>query len=163
MKIERVFLLRFDDGQRIPYGVPEFLSEEEAEDFLAHVQGELSEGAARYFATCCQGIKKRLEGDEEDDDVEAEQSRGMEREISFADEPTARMRRLEAYANYLRKQGLRSLERRAAQRQAELEAASRAAASPPTHWYLNEQRNLTERKLSEKTKEQEQGGPDLGW
>ena len=36
MKIQRVFVLRFNDGRRIPYGVPEFLSEDEAEDFLAH-------------------------------------------------------------------------------------------------------------------------------
>lgn len=46
MKIQRVFVLRFNDGRRIPYGVPEFLSEEEAEDFLAHVRGEISEGGS---------------------------------------------------------------------------------------------------------------------
>ncbi len=159
-------MLRFDDGKRIPYGVPEFLSEEEAEDFQAHVQGELSEGAATYFATCCQGVQKRLageEGDDEDDDVEAEQSRGQERDISFADKPTARVRRLEAYANYLRKVGLQSLERKAARRQAELEAASQTAALSPTHWYLNEQRNLIERKRPDKTPEQDRGGPELGY
>jgi len=114
MKIERVFVLRFDDGGRIPYGVPEFLSEDEAKDFLAHVQGELSEGAAAYFATCCQeGIRvpgQDVAGDDEQEDdeepVQADRSRGRVREISFAEDPSARVRRLERVANGLRRLGL---------------------------------------------------------
>ncbi len=119
MKIERVFVLRFDDGQRIPYGVPEFLSEDEAADFLAHVQGELSEGAATYFATCCQGAVQSSDadpaGDDDDDDdhVEPERGFGRAREISFADDPTERVRRLEAVANTLRERGLKILAVRA--------------------------------------------------
>lgn len=125
MKIERVFVLRFDDGQRIPYGVPEFLSEDEAADFLAHVQGELSEGAAAYFATCCQEVRQRPEGEEgddgEDDDDEAERDRGRAREIRFGEDPTERVRRLEFVANALRKLGLQHQAFRA--RQAEVVAA----------------------------------------
>lgn len=112
MKIERVYVLRFDDGQRISYGVPEFLSEDEAADFLAHVQGELSEGAATYFATCCQGAVQSSGADhagDDDDDVEPERGRGRVREISFADDPTERVRRLEAAANTLRERGLKTL------------------------------------------------------
>ena len=114
MKIERVFVLRFDDGGRIPYGVPEFLSEDEAEDFLAHVQGELGEGAAAYFATCCQegtrapgqdDVGNEDEGDEEA--AQAKRSRGRVREISFAEDPSARVRRLEFVANALREMGLK--------------------------------------------------------
>ena len=113
MKIERVFVLRFDDGQRIPYGVPEFLSEDEAADFLAHVQGELGEGAATYFATCCQGAGQGADadhaGDDDDDDDDAEPERGLGRgrEISFVDDPSERVRRLEFIANNLRKLGLK--------------------------------------------------------
>nr|MDQ2734369.1 hypothetical protein [Pseudomonadota bacterium] len=115
MKIERVFVLRFDDGQRIPYGVPEFLSEDEAADFLAHVQGELSEGAATYFATCCQGAVQGSNadpagGDDDDDDddqVEPERGFGRAREISFVDDPTERVRRLEFAANAPRRLGLK--------------------------------------------------------
>ncbi len=117
MKIERVFVLRFDDGGRIPYGVPEFLSEDEAEDFLAHVQSELREGAATYFATCCQEGTwvprvpgQEDAGDEDEDDeggAQAERSRGRFREISFAQDPSARVRRLEFVANALREMGLK--------------------------------------------------------
>ncbi len=118
MKIERVFVLRFDDGQRIPYGVPEFLSEEEAADFMAHVQGELNEGAATYFATCCQGALQSSEADQaddddDDDDVEPERGLGRSREISFAEDPSERVRRLEAVANTLRERGLKILAVRA--------------------------------------------------
>ncbi len=120
MRIERVFVLRFDNGQRIPYGVPEFLSEDEAADFLAHVQGELSEGAATYFATCCQGAVQSSDadpaGDDDDDDhVEPERGFGRAREISFADDPTERVRRLEFAANTLRKLGLKIFASRARQ------------------------------------------------
>lgn len=121
MKIERVFVLRFDDGQRIPYGVPEFLSEDEAADFLAHVQGELSEGAATYFATCCQDAVQSLDsepaGDDDDNDDHAEPERGFgkARAISFADDPTERVRRLEFAANLLRKLGLNIFASRARQ------------------------------------------------
>ena len=120
MKIERVFVLRFDDGQRIPYGVPEFLSEGEAADFLAHVQGELSEGAATYFATCCQGAVQSSDadpaGDDDDDDhVEPERGFGRARAISFADDPTERVRRIEFAANILRKLGLKIFASRARQ------------------------------------------------
>lgn len=117
MKIERVFVLRFDDGQRIPYGVPEFLSEDEAADFLAHVQGELSEGAATYFATCCQGAVQSSDadpaGDDDDDHVEPERGFGRARAISFADDPSERVRRLEAVATTLRERGLKILAVRA--------------------------------------------------
>jgi len=122
MKIERVFLLRFDDGQRIPYGVPEFLSEDEAADFLGYVQGELNEGAATYFATCCQGAVQSSEADQaddDDDDVAPERGLGRSREISFAEDPSERVRRLEAVANTLREWGLKSLAVR------ELEVAQR--------------------------------------
>jgi len=118
MKIERVFVLRFDDGQRIPYGVPEFLSEDEAADFLAHVHGELDEGAATYFATCCQGAVQsskadQADDDDDDDDAAPERGLGRSREISFANDPTERVRLLEVAANALREQGLKSLAVRA--------------------------------------------------
>lgn len=121
MKIERVYVLRFDDGRRIPYGVPEFLSEDEAADFLAHVQGELSEGAAAYFATCCQGAVQSSDADhggDDDDDVEPERGRGRAREISFADDPTERVRRLDLVANALRRRGLRIIAVRAREAEA---------------------------------------------
>lgn len=125
MKIERVFVLRFDDGQRIPYGVPEFLSEDEAADFLAHVQSELSEGAATYFASCCQGAGQSSEGewadDDDDDDVEPERGLGRGREIRFAEDPSERVRQLEAMANTLRERGLKLL----AVRAREVEVAQR--------------------------------------
>ena len=125
MKIERVFVLRFDDGRRIPYGVPEFLSEDEAKDFLAHVQSELSEGAAAYFVTCCQEVLRVSgqddAGDEDEDDEEAAQAdwgRERVREISFAEDPSARVRRLELVANALRRRGLRIIAVRAREAEA---------------------------------------------
>lgn len=123
MKIERVFVLRFEDGGRMPYGVPEFLSEDEAADFLAHVQDELSDGAAAYFASCCQeapGPRRRLAGQAEDgDDGGAERSR----DLRFGRDPSERVRRLEARAELLRKEGLRSFAIKA-ERQVALEAAA---------------------------------------
>jgi len=142
MKIERVFVLRFDDGQRIPYGVPEFLSEDEAADFLAHVQGELGEGAATYFATCCQGAGPSSKADQADDDddgdddAKPEWGLGRGREISFADDPTERVWLLEVAANALREQGLKSLAVRAReveiaqQRQRQLEREQRIQLAP---------------------------------
>ena len=117
MKIERVFLLRFDDGRRIPYGVPEFLSEEEAKDFLGHVQGELDEGAARYFENCCQDLAQRPPGEDDDDDDEAVR----DRELTFSHHPTDRVRRLEFVADGLRRLGTQSLAARAL-REAEIRA-----------------------------------------
>jgi len=148
MKIERVFVLRFDDGQRIPYGVPEFLSEDEAADFLAHVQGELSDGAATYFATCCQGAWQGADtdhaGDDDDDDDDAEPERGLARarEIRFADDPTERVWLLEVAANALRQQGLKSL----AVRAREVEIAQR-----------ERQRQLEQEQALQRTKQKSRG------
>ena len=145
MKIERVFVLRFDDGQRIPYGVPEFLSEDEAKDFLAHVQGELSEGAATYFATCCQGALQSSNADhagDDDDDAEPERGLGRGREISFADDPTERVWLLEVAANALREQGLKSL----AVRAREVEIAQR-----------QQQRQLEQEQALQRTKQKSRG------
>ena len=147
MKIQRVFVLRFDDGQRIPYGVPEFLSEDEAADFLAHVQGELSEGAATYFVTCCQGALQRFEADQaddddDDDDAEPERGLGRGREIRFADDPTERVWLLEVAANALRERGLKSL----AVRAREVEVAQK-----------EQQRQLEQRQLIQLSPKKDKG------
>ncbi|MDQ2733540.1 MAG: hypothetical protein M3Y55_00805 [Pseudomonadota bacterium] len=101
MKIERVFVLRFEGSKRIPYGVPEFLSEEEASDFLSHVQSELSEGAAQYFATCC---TQRLPADS--DDADDGDAADREKVLTFSRNPSARVRRLGIIASRLRVMGL---------------------------------------------------------
>lgn len=144
MKIQRVFVLRFNDGRRIPYGVPEFLSEDEAEDFLAYVQGEISEGAAGYFDACCREMPKRV-GTRAGQGADASGDTGgaAEREIRFAAKPTERVRRLEAYANGMYRDGLRSFALRAAERDW-LEAARL-------------QRYFAEQELAEQNKRQDRG------
>lgn len=126
MKAERVFVLRFDDGARIPYGVPDFMSEEEAADFLAHVRSELAQGAAQYFEQCCEPAK--VEGsDSKAGDSKASggprlgQPR-LERSLTFSDNPSAETLRLEERVNHLRWLGQASLDVRARQRDAEIEA-----------------------------------------
>ena len=126
MKAERVFVLRFDDGSRIPYGVPDFMSEEEAADFLAHVRSELTQGAAQYFEQCCEPAKAEgSDGKVGDSKASAGQRLGrprLDRSLTFSDHPSAETLRLEERANQLRWLGQASLDVRARQRAAEIEA-----------------------------------------
>jgi len=123
MKAERVFVLRFNDGSRVPYGVPDFMSEEEAADFLAHVRSELVEGAAQYFEQCCEPTKA-----EASDGKASGKGSGprigqprLERGLTFSDHPSAETLRLEERLNQLRWLGQASLAVRARQRDAEAE------------------------------------------
>ena len=120
MKAERVFVLRFDDGSRIPYGVPDFMSEEEAADFLAHVRSELAEGAAQYFEQCCEPAKAEGSDSKASGGQRMGQPR-LERSLTFSDNPSAETLRLEERVNHLRWLGQASLEVRARQRDAEAE------------------------------------------
>ena len=124
MKSERAFVLRFNDGSRIPYGVPDFMSEEEAADFMAHVRSELVEGAAQYFEQCCEPAKAEAS----DGKASGKKSSGprigqprLERGLSFSDHPSAETLRLEERLNHLRWLGQASLAVRARQRDAEAE------------------------------------------
>ena len=60
MKSEQAHVLRFDDGSQVSYGVPDFATEEEAEDFLAHVRTEIEEGAAEYFYAFYLSVPNKL-------------------------------------------------------------------------------------------------------
>ena len=102
MKIERVFVLRFESGARLPWGVPEFMSEDEAADFLAYVQSELEDGGARYFEECCTGHRKRL-GSVDDDDEPLGRNRAIA--LGFSARPSAQTQRLERVATGLLKMG----------------------------------------------------------
>lgn len=135
MKAERVFVLRFDDGARIPYGVPDFMSEEEVADFLAHVRSELAQGAAQYFEQCCEPAKVegsdskagegKASGSKPSGGPRLGQPRSqprLERSLTFSDNPSAETLRLEERVNHLRWLGQASLDVRARQRDAEIEA-----------------------------------------
>lgn len=126
MKAERVFVLRFDDGSRIPYGVPDFMSEEEAADFLAHVRSELAQGAAQYFEQCCEPAKAQGSDSKAGDGKASGGPRlgqpRLERSLTFSDNPSAETLRLEERVNQLRWLGQASLDVRARQREAEVEA-----------------------------------------
>ena len=122
MKAERVFVLRFNDGSRIPYGVPDFMSEEEAADFLAHVRSELLEGAAQYFEQCCEPMKAEASDGKASGKKGSGQRIGkprLDRSLTFSDNPSIETLRLEERVNQLRWLGQASLEVRARQRDAE--------------------------------------------
>lgn len=126
MKAERVFVLRFDDGSRIPYGVPDFMSEEEAADFLAHFRSELVEGAAQYFEQCCEPAK--VEGSDNkagNSKASGGQRLGrprLDRSLTFSNHPSAMTLDLEERLNQLRWLGQASLAVRIRQRAVEAEA-----------------------------------------
>ena len=125
MRTERVFVLRFNDGSRIPYGVPDFMSEEEAADFLAHVRKELREGAAQYFEQCCEPAKAeagdgKASGNKKGSGPRIGRPR-LERSLSFSDHPSDETLRLEERLNQLRWLGQASLDVRVRQRVAEAE------------------------------------------
>lgn len=125
MKAERVFVLRFNDGSRVPYGVPDFMSEEEAADFMAHVLSELVEGAAQYFEHCCEPANAEVSdgkasGNKKSSGPRIGQPR-LERGLTFSDHPSAETLRLEERLNQLRWLGQASLAVRAKQRDAEVE------------------------------------------
>jgi len=125
MKSERAFVLRFNDGSRIPYGVPDFMSEEEAADFLAHVRSELVEGAAQYFEQCCEPAKTDASDGKASDNQKSSGPRigppRLERGLSFSDNPSAETLRLEERLIQLRWLGQASLAVRMRQRDAEAE------------------------------------------
>lgn len=123
MKAERVFVLRFNDGSRIPYGVPDFMSEEEAADFQAHVLSELVEGAANYFQRCCKPAKAgegKASGDRGATGQPSDRPT-FERSLTFSNHPSDKTLRLEERVNQLRWLSQASLEMRAKQRAAEAE------------------------------------------
>lgn len=123
MKTERVYVLRFNDGSRVPYGVPDFMSEGEAADFQAHVQSELVEGAAQYFEQCCQPAKASENGASGNEEGGG-QPTGQpwpERSLTFSDRPSAETLRLQERVNQLRGLGRASLGVRARQRDAKVE------------------------------------------
>jgi len=47
------FILAFRDGNRVVWGVPDFMTEEEGQGFLEYLELELKNGANNYFSTCC--------------------------------------------------------------------------------------------------------------
>lgn len=60
MKLNEIkFILTFDDGNRVVWGVPDFLSEEEGHEFLKYVNEQLLLGASQYFFQCCGGDERR--------------------------------------------------------------------------------------------------------